>query len=147
MMPPHRHNLRIYYDDTDAGGVVYHANYLKFAERARTEMMRAAGLDHRTLLEEDGVVFAVRRCHVEYLAPAMLDDLLEVESQVTEITGATLEVEQIVRRERRDLARLNITLVCLTRDGRATRWPPRLRSLFRTGTADSNEPHTVEARE
>jgi acyl-CoA thioester hydrolase len=146
MLPSHRHNLRVYYEDTDAGGVVYHSNYLKFAERARTEMMRERGLDHRTLLEESGVVFAVRRCQVDYLAPALLDDHIEVESRVIEITGATLEAEQTVRRGTRDLARLKITLVCLMRDGRPTRWPPRVRALFDTDKTVT-EPQKVEARE
>ena len=145
MLPLHRHNLRVYYDDTDSAGVVYHANYLKFAERGRTEMLRALGLDQRSLRDEDGVVFAVRRCHVEYLLPAALDDALEVESQVTEVTGATLEVAQSVRRDGRELARLAVTLVCLTHQGRATRWPARLRALV-DGKSGARVPHEAEAR-
>jgi acyl-CoA thioester hydrolase len=72
----HRIAIRVYYEDTDAAGIVYHAAYLAFAERARTEMLRRLGLDHRTLRARFGVVFTVRRCLVEYRAPARLDDLL-----------------------------------------------------------------------
>ena len=146
MLRPHRHHLRIYYEDTDAAGIVYHSNYLKYAERARTEMMRDAGLEHRSLFEETGVTFAVRRCEVDYLAPARLDDRIEVESRVVETSGATLEVEQIVRCGSCDLARLRITLACRSRDGRATRLPPRLRALFER-EASTNQPHKAEARE
>lgn len=145
MMRPHLFAVRVYYEDTDAGGVVYHANYLRFAERARTEMMRAAGLDHRTLLEESGVIIAVRRCEADYLAPAMLDDALEIESRVLGVRGATFEIEQVVRRDGRDLARLLVMLVCLTRDGRATRLPQRLRTLFGAGATD--QPQKAEARQ
>ena len=73
-----RFPLRVYYEDTDAGGVVYYANYLAFMERARTEWLRAIGYENRQLMDELGVVFAVRRACVDYLGPARLDDLLEV---------------------------------------------------------------------
>ena len=71
----HIFNLRVYYEDTDAGGIVYYANYLKFAERARTEVLRDLGVAQRELLEVEGIGFAVRRCAVDYFAPAKLDDL------------------------------------------------------------------------
>src|SRR3546814_20375005 len=79
--------LRVYYEDTDAAGIVYYANYLKFAERARTEMMRCLGAEHRVLLEEAGIAFAVRSCSADSLIPARLDDLHVVRTRVEVRTG------------------------------------------------------------
>jgi acyl-CoA thioester hydrolase len=115
--------IRVYYEDTDAAGIVYYANYLKFAERARAEMLRAAGLSSRLLAEEAGIAFAVRRCAVEYLAPARLDDLLEIRTRVRSMRGATLEAEQVVVREGREIVRLDVTLACIGRGGRPARLP------------------------
>lgn len=87
--------VRIYYEDTDAGGIVYYANYLKFAERARTEFIRAMGCRQQEELEaEDKCGFAVRHCEIDYLAPAVLDDELVVSCQVTEIKGASASMHQ-----------------------------------------------------
>ena len=83
----HVHNLRVYYEDTDAGGVVYYANYLRFIERARTEMLREAGFDHIRLLQERGVAFFVKSVNADYLAPARLDDSLEVHTRVVNLNG------------------------------------------------------------
>jgi len=128
--PAHRYALRVYYEDTDAAGIVYYANYLKFAERARTEMMREAGLAHAAMVAEDGVMFAVRRCEVDYLSPARLDDLLDVETRVVEVGGASLEAEQIVRRDGDDLARIRILLACLDMRGRPSRLPAQVRATL-----------------
>jgi acyl-CoA thioester hydrolase len=76
----HRYGLRIYFEDTDAGGVVYHANYLRFAERARTEALRAMGLPHSEMMEKHGIIFVVRRVALDYQRPARLDDWLTVET-------------------------------------------------------------------
>src|SRR6202041_3544965 len=78
----HHFPVRVYYEDTDAAGIVYYANYLKFAERARTEMMRESGSNHRELGEAFDAAFAVSRCEIDYLKPALLDDLLTVETRV-----------------------------------------------------------------
>jgi acyl-CoA thioester hydrolase len=131
-LPPHLFACRVYYEDTDAAGIVYYANYLRFAERARTEMLRAGGLDHVRLHAETGVALAVRRCVADYLAPARLDDLLSIESRVTALRGATLELSQVVRREGEDLVRLTVTLVALLASGKPTRIPVRLRDLLAT---------------
>ncbi|MEX2009332.1 MAG: tol-pal system-associated acyl-CoA thioesterase [Dongiaceae bacterium] len=126
----HRFPVRVYYEDTDAAGVVYYANYLKFAERARTEMMRAAGADHAGLAADRGVVFAVRRCEIDYLRPARLDDLLEVETRILEIGGAAVDGEQVVSRDGVELARLRVRLACVDEAGRATRLPAPLRAAL-----------------
>jgi acyl-CoA thioester hydrolase len=79
---PHELAVRVYYEDTDAAGIVYHANYLKFAERGRTELLRSLGFDHRRLAQAHGLVFAVARCAIDFMRPARLDDLLHVRTEV-----------------------------------------------------------------
>lgn len=95
---PFRHRVRVYYEDTDAGGVVYYANYLAFMERARTEYLRRLGFEQRALVAEHGLAFVVRRAAVDFLAPARLDDCLEVTAQVCEIGRASLTFAQSVER-------------------------------------------------
>jgi len=118
--------VRVYYEDTDAGGVVYHANYLRFAERGRTEMLRGAGIDQIALLAQEGLAFIVRRCSVDFLKPARLDDALEVHTRVLAATGARVEAEQVVKRQGDDLARLSLEIACVDRQGRPQRLPARL---------------------
>ena len=122
--------LRVYYEDTDAGGIVYYANYLRFAERARTEYLRSVGANHKSLMEQDDVYFTVRQCSVDYLKPAFLDDALEVHSCFFDVRGASLQAEQVVRREEYELARLNIWLACIGGNGRPIRMPKKLRDAF-----------------
>lgn len=126
----HRFPIRVYYEDTDAGGIVYYANYLKFAERARTEMLRSIGVGHRAMRDASGVAFAVRRCNVDYMAPAKLDDLLEVRTRITELHGASIEAEQIVVRDNEQLVRLHVMLVCIGPRGNATRIPKPVLQAF-----------------
>jgi acyl-CoA thioester hydrolase len=110
----HRLPLRVYYEDTDAGGIVYHAAYLRFAERARTEMLRCLALDHRTLRERLGLSFAVRRCTIDYRAPARLDDQLIVATRLVRQGGASLDLEQQVLSGGRLLVRLDVRLALLS---------------------------------
>ena len=121
--PVHVLPLRVYWEDTDGTGVVYYANYLKFAERARTDLLRLAGIEQKSLLDDGSVMFAVRRCEVDYLAPAHLDDELEVHTRLTDVRGASLQAEQIVRRDGIDLVRANVKVACLDRSGRPKRLP------------------------
>jgi acyl-CoA thioester hydrolase len=142
--------LRVYYEDTDSGGLVYYANYLKFAERARTEMLRLAGFDHGALSDRFGVAFVVRDCTVSYRSPARLDDLLEVRSRFLEVGGASLTAEQVISRETAELARLDVRLACMTGGGRPSRIPNPLREALETYRGDTvtdrdNEP--TERRE
>ncbi len=122
--------VRVYWEDTDAGGIVYYANYLRYAERARTELLRALGIEQRALAEETGVLFAVRRVSAEYVAPARLDDTLEVVTSVAEARGASATLVQEVRRDAALLARLDVTIACVNGRGRATRFPPALARAF-----------------
>lgn len=123
----HRLEVRVYYEDTDAGGVVYHASYLRFAERARTELLRAAGLDHRTLLEGAGGQLVVRRLEADFLAPARLDELLSVETRPLAATGARVLFEQAIRSGETLLVRLAVEIAFVGRDGRPRRLPEALR--------------------
>lgn len=125
--------VRVYYEDTDAGGIVYHSNYLKFAERGRTEVLRDLGVEHRTLMAAEGLAFAVRRCEVDYLAPARLDDDLEVRTVMRALGNASLELEQTIwrREDQRELARLMVRLAIINREGRPTRLPPSVLEVLR----------------
>lgn len=91
--------MRVYFQDTDAGGVVYHANYLNFMERARTEWLRAHGYSNAGMMKEFGVVFVVRSMKLDYLRPALLDDLLEVTAQIKDIGRSRISLLQSVRRQ------------------------------------------------
>jgi acyl-CoA thioester hydrolase len=126
----HTFPLRVFYEDTDAAGMVYHANYLKFAERGRSEMLRSLGFPHRKLGAEEGVGFAVRRCTIEYLSPARLEDALTVVTTLTGIGAATLAARQEIRRDEELLADLDILVACIGRDGRPRRLPGALRAAL-----------------
>jgi acyl-CoA thioester hydrolase len=132
---PHRMPLRVYYEDTDAAGMVYHANYLKFAERGRTEMLRILGFDHSRLRAETGIVFTVRRCNVEYRGAARLDDPLTVETRVGAIAGATVSLRQSVWRGQDVLATLDVLVACVGDNGRPRRVPAELRAALTGGAA------------
>lgn len=122
--------VRVYYEDTDAAGIVYYANYLNFAERARTEMMRdlSEGLYARMLAE--GMAFVVRRCTIDYTGPARLDDLVEVHSRLLHVGGASLTAVQTVRRDGEPLVAIEVKLGCIGPDGRPARIPPALRGVI-----------------
>ena len=128
--PWHHMPVRVYWEDTDAGGIVYYANYLKFAERARTEMVRVAAGDQTAILDRHGLVFAVRRVEADYLAPARLDDLLDVATQITDISGARVTLTQEVRRSGEVLARLVVVLAALDRQRQPARIPTEIRGLL-----------------
>ncbi len=122
--------IRVYYEDTDAAGMVYHANYLRYAERARTEMLRLAGIDHGTLRRDAGIVFTVRNCDIDYTAPARLDDDIEVHTRILDISGASIRAEQVVRRDNESLVRLVLRLACVGENGRPARLPTGLRDAL-----------------
>lgn len=131
-MPQSRHvfPLRVYFEDTDAGGIVYYANYLKYAERARTEFMRALGADHSGLMANEGVMMTVRRCEAEFFSPARLDDALDVHTTIEEIGGATMWLDQRVMRGEDELVRMRVRLACVNRDLRPAKLPARLRAAL-----------------
>lgn len=117
-------DVRVYYEDTDAGGRVYYANYLKFAERARTEILRSLGIEQMELLRDHGTGFVVRKCTVEYFKPAMLDDRLTIETRIHDITKATLAMQQVISRNGEKLVTLEVKLAVIQAEtGRVARLP------------------------
>ncbi len=106
--------VRVYFQDTDAGGVVYHANYLNFMERARTEWLRTYGHSNAGLMKEFGMVFVMRSVKLDYLKPALLDDLLEVTAQIKDIGRSRLTLLQTVRRGDELLTEAEVHLVCVS---------------------------------
>jgi acyl-CoA thioester hydrolase len=122
----HNHNfsVRVYYEDTDFSGNVYHAAYLKFFERARTEFLRAEGIHHSELARE-GIAFAVRSMQIDFLRPAHIDDLLEVTTGLVAVSGARMTLEQSIRRGDSLLTQAKLVVVAIAR-GRATRLPRAL---------------------
>lgn len=135
---PHLYTMRVYYEDTDAGGIVYYANYLRFIERARTEALRALGIPHAQLVAQFARMFVVRRVEMDYLRPARLDDSLHIATSAEDIGGASLILRQDVRAEDgAALATARVRIACVAADnGAAKRIPPawhtKLQSLRMT---------------
>lgn len=125
--------VRIYYEDTDAGGVVYHANYLHYMERARTEFLRGHGLSVREM-HDLGIIFPVVAVEINYRSPARLDDLLEVETRIVEMRNSSFVAGQkVIRKEDgKLLVEARVTLACVGEGMRARRLPAELRELFGT---------------
>lgn len=145
--PEHRYRLRIYYEDTDTGGIVYHADYLKFAERARTEMLRLIGATHSDIIENDGVMFIVRKADVDYRAAARLDDVVEVRSRMLAFKGATVSARQTIYKvedgavdpDRGHLVDIDLLLACVSEEsGRPARVPATLTNAIAALNAVSN---------
>lgn len=129
----HRLSLRVYYEDTDAGGIVYHANYLKYCERGRSDFLRLLGIDQSRMLQADPpFMFVVRRCEIDYLKPARLDDALDVVTQVVDVTRVTLTMDQTVWRGPEKLAALKVVVAAIGETGFPRRFPADIRHIFNT---------------
>lgn len=124
--------IRVYLEDTDAGGLVYHATYLRFAERARTEALRSRGFTWSALREDQGIRVVVRSCHLNCLAPAYLDDVLEVKTYFDVPKYAKLAVSQAIMREGKLIASVNVVLACINAQGKPVRIIEDLRHLLTT---------------
>lgn len=122
MSAPHRISVRVYYEDTDFSGNVYHASYLKFFERGRTEFLRDLGI-HHSELARDGIAFAVRSMQIDFDGAAHIDDLLDVETQVSSLSGARLRLAQVIRRGTETLTRAEVEVVAIKVGGGAARLP------------------------
>lgn len=123
----HRLRLRVYYEDTDFSGFVYHASYLRFMERGRTELLRALAGDQSEMHREArGLIFVVRRMTLDFLKPAAMDDLLDVLTWSSELRGASMHLRQEVRRGAETLISADVVVACV-REGRAIRLPDGLR--------------------
>ena len=125
----HRHPVRVYYEDTDLGGFVYYANYLKFIERGRSEWVRGCGVDQTQLKATRGILFVVRHLEAEYLAPAYFEDALQVETDLADIAGSRIILAQRVVRGEVVLFAAKVTLVCVA-GGRAVRVPGDVAGLL-----------------
>ncbi|WP_456391224.1 tol-pal system-associated acyl-CoA thioesterase [Profundibacter sp.] len=125
----HRLDIRVYYEDTDMAGIVYYANYLRYIERARSDWVRGLGMDQRAM-KAAGQIFVVRRVEADYLAPAVLDDELVVETEVTKVTGARLIMDQVVRRGAQVLFHAIVTVVVVSDSGQVARMPANIRQLL-----------------
>ena len=124
--------IRVYYEDTDSGGVVYYANYLNFLERARTEYLRTLGFQQQQLLEETGLAFAVRSVAAEYLKPARLDDLLEVETALHDLGRAQVTFAQTIHRGQDILLTATVRVACLElAKGKPAAMPKDLHAQFK----------------
>ncbi len=124
--------VRVYYEDTDFSGFVYHANYLRFCERGRSDMLRLLGIHHHQLAAQRNMVFAVRRMEIDFLRPARIDEVLEVHTRVDSVGGARFVLEQEVRRGNEVLFTARVTAVLVTPQGQPRRIPADLRERFST---------------
>ncbi|SFT97494.1 tol-pal system-associated acyl-CoA thioesterase [Sedimentitalea nanhaiensis] len=125
----HRFAVRVYYEDTDMGGIVYHANYLRYIERARSEWVRQLGNDQNAM-RDGGLVWVVRRLEAEYLATAKFEDELVVETSINRLSPARLVMDQVVKRGDEEIFRAVVTAVCMTTAGKPVRLPAEIRALL-----------------
>ncbi len=127
--------MRVYYEDTDAGGVVYYANYLSFMERARTEWLRASGFEQPELAATHGVLFVVRAVHIDYLKPSRFNDSLQVTVEVVNVGGSRIRFLQRVLRGNEEIVRAEVDVVCVSTDTfRPARVPREMRITMGTET-------------
>ena len=142
MSGPHQYRMRVYYEDTDAGGIVYHANYLRFAERARTEALRQAGIPHALMVEAFNRMFVVRRAEVDYAQPARVDEELVVVTTPISVGGASLILRQDVQGlDGASRAVIFVRLACVSVEStRPARMPPSWRDGLRAMMATQDEP-------
>ena len=132
-------DIRVYYEDTDAGGIVYHANYLNFAERGRTEFLRHIGFQCSDVHNEVGVMFVVRHIDIDYLKPAQLDDLLQLETSILELKNTSFVMHQRAVKSGEPLADMRVTLVCVdTQTFRPVKLPAAIKRAFQDYREDKS---------
>lgn len=124
--------IRVYYEDTDSGGVVYHANYLKYAERSRTEMLRKYKIEQEKLKIDFNIQFIVKNLFIEYYASAKLDDLLNIKSLIIQISSAKIIMEQSIFNKKKLLAKINVTLGSVNLEGKPSRLPKFVLDILNT---------------
>ncbi len=129
-MTAHNIDIRVYYEDTDAGGIVFYANYLRFAERGRTEYLRDLGYENKSLMDKQGVIFVVRKIEADYLTPAYLDDMLRMETSVIELKNASFKMKQSLFRHNELIFSVDVILVCVDLTGKPVRLPDELRTAM-----------------
>ncbi len=125
------HNVKVYYEDTDSGGVVYYANYLKFLERARSEAIYSLGLSNKNLLEEHRALIIVKSCNINYLKPAKFEDNLKIISIIKVMTKTSFIMKQIVKRDNDTISEAEVHLVIVNEQGRPIKIPEILKNKFK----------------
>jgi acyl-CoA thioester hydrolase len=125
------HNVKVYYEDTDSGGVVYYANYLKFLERARSEAIYSLGLSNKKLLEEHRALIIVKSCNINYLKPAKFEDNLKIISIIKVMTKTSFIMKQIVKRDNDIISEAEVHLVIVNEQGRPIKIPEILKNKFK----------------
>ena len=118
-----KHEIKIYYEDTDAGRVVYYSNYLKFLERARTEMLESIGLSNKKLLEDYNTLIIVKSCNIEYTAPARLEDKIQIYSSIETLNKASFDVIQNIKKNLILIVKAKVKLVTVNKDGKPIKIP------------------------
>ena len=126
-----QYTFKIYYEDTDSGGVVYYANYLKFIERARTEMINELGFTLTTLLKDYDRLFLVKKIECDYIEPCKLEDRLNIQSKVLVLKNASFELEQNILKQNKIIFRSKIVMVCVNSQGAPSKIPNELHSLMK----------------
>ena len=119
--------LKVYYEDTDAGGVVYYANYLKFMERARSDALKSLGFTNKLLIEENGTYIIVKSCNINFIKPALLEDDLEIKSNIKEITKTSFFMLQKVFKGNDQITEAEVHLVTINKKGKPVKIPKRLK--------------------
>ena len=120
-------NIKVYYEDTDAVGVVYYANYLKFLERARSEAIYSLGFSNKGLLENYGILLIVKSCNIEYKKPAQFEDLLEISSEATSFTKTSILMKQLILKNKDIISEADVHLVAVDNKGKPTKIPDQLK--------------------
>ena len=131
------HNLKVYYEDTDSGGVVYYANYLKFLERARTEALFSIGFSNKKVKENYNSLIIVKSCHIDYKKPAHLEDELKVRSFVKSITKTSFFMNQIITKDEEIIVEAQVHLVFVNKEGKPVKIPDEIYSKFKPYFCDS----------
>tara|TARA_Y100001970_G_scaffold178969_1_gene217856 strand:- start:425 stop:820 length:396 start_codon:yes stop_codon:yes gene_type:complete len=125
-----KYNTRIYYEDTDAGGVVYYANYLKFLERARSEAIYSLGLSNKEILNKENVIIIVKSCNIEYKKPAKFEDKIEIISKITEVKNSSFNMNQVIKKKLDIISEADVVLVTVNKKGKPVRIPNILKKLI-----------------
>ncbi len=126
-----RYDLKVFYEDTDAGGVVYYANYLKFLERARSEAIYSLGFSNTQLKENFGIVIIVKSCNINYIKSAVFEDKLSVFSTLKKLSNTSFIMQQEIKRDEELLSTSEICLVCINREKKPTKIPDELKSSLK----------------
>jgi acyl-CoA thioester hydrolase len=129
----HKLDLRVYYEDTDAAGIVFYANYLRYAERGRTELLRSIGYENKSLMDNEGIAFVVRHIEADYHKPAYLDDELVIKTTTSEIKNASFVMKQEIFKEKNLIFDMKVTIACINIGGKLTKLPENLKQALLNG--------------